>query len=282
MESDLVPYTACTVLPAQSVLVLAPHPDDEVFGCGGAILAHVRAGVPVGIVILTDGALYGDAELRKCESVAAAKLLGYGVPEFWNYLDRGLVYSDALVQRLVEKIAACAADLVYVPSPWEVHPDHRQTCQLGVDAVRLSAPGVRLVFYEVGMPLWPNVLLDITTIVAPKEAAMRCFKSQLMQQDYVVHLQALNQYRSYTLGPDVLAAEAFWLASPQELDHVLQGSVASLLATGTLHSQRLAVEAHLPVVHIGHRVFFYQRLNSWLAKVLSWRSNRHKVPMKDV
>ena len=75
-ESDLVPYSACAVLPARSVLVLAPHPDDEVFACGGAIMRHVGAGVPVSVLVLTDGALYGDASVRQLESRAAAKVLG--------------------------------------------------------------------------------------------------------------------------------------------------------------------------------------------------------------
>lgn len=278
MEPDLVPYSALATLPAKAVLVLAPHPDDEVFGCGGAIARHAGAGVAVCVVVLTDGARYGDAQVRQRESLAAAGLLGYGVPEFWNYPDRGLVCTDALVQRLVEKIALSGTDLVYVPSPWEVHPDHRQTCQLGVAAVRRSAPDVRLVFYEVGMPLWPNVLLDITPLVEVKGAAMRCFGSQLVQQDYVAHLQALNRYRSYTLGPDVLAAEAYWRVSPQELDQVLQGSVASLLASGTLNSRRLAMDANAPVVPVGRRRSFYRRLKSWLARALSWRSGRDQAP----
>ena len=233
-ESDLVPYSACAVLPARSVLVLAPHPDDEVFGCGGAIMRHVGAGVPVSVLVLTDGALYGDASVRQLESRAAAKVLGYGEPEFWNYPDRGLLYDDALVQRLVEKIAQTGADLVYAPSPWEAHPDHRQTYMLAVAAVQQSAPGVRLALYEVAAPLRPNVLLDITAQVETKSAAMYCFASQLKQQDYVTHTQALNRYRTYTLGPEVMAAEAYWLVSPQELDQTLRMSLFSLLSRGNL------------------------------------------------
>ncbi len=233
-ESDLVPYSACTVLPAQAVLVLAPHPDDEVFGCGGAIARHVKTGVAVSVLVLTDGALYGDTSVRQLESRAAAKVLGYGEPQFWNYPDRGLLYDDALVQRLAEKIAQTGADLVYAPSPWEAHPDHRQTYMLAVAAVRQSAPNVRLALYEVAAPLRPNVLLDITDLVAIKSAAMRCFESQLEQQDYAAHMQALNRYRTYTLGPEVLAAEAFWLVSPQALDHTLRESLFSLLSHGNL------------------------------------------------
>ena len=94
-ESDFVPYSACTVLPAQAALVLAPHPDDEVFGCGAAIASHVRAGVPVQVLVLTDGALYGDASTRafrrqqpsnrpvlECLSVSCQLLSFFAAPRF--------------------------------------------------------------------------------------------------------------------------------------------------------------------------------------------------------
>lgn len=211
LETDLIPYSASSCLPARAVLVLAPHPDDEVFGCGGAIAQHVKSGHPVCVVILTDGALYADANVRQRESIAAAQLLGYGKPEFWGLPDGGLHYADELAQRLADKIAQCGADLVYAPSPLEYHPDHRQAQLLATEAVRRSTPELRLAFYEVGAPLRPNVLLDISTVMETKEAAMRCFVSQLEHQNYLGHIQALNFYRTYTLGADVKSAEAFWL-----------------------------------------------------------------------
>ena len=190
------------------------------FGCGGAIAAHVRAGVPVHVVILTDGALFGDATTRANESLAAAKLLGYGEPDFWRLADRSLCYSEELMQRVVDKIVSTNADLIYAPSPLEVHPDHRQTALLAMEAIRRVLQPVRLAFYEVGAPLRPNVLLDITALLELKDAAMRCFESQLSQQNYLSQIQALNRYRSYSLEREVLAAEAFWVLSARDLDQM--------------------------------------------------------------
>lgn len=233
LESDLIPYSASLCLPAQAVLVLAPHPDDEVFGCGGAIASHVRAGIAVQVLVLTDGALYGDAATRQRESMAAAKILGYGEPEFWNIPDRGLHYADALVQRIADTVVKAGVDLVYAPSPWEIHPDHQQAQLLALEAVRRSGPGVRLAFYEIGAPLRPNLLLDITALLDTKEAAMRCFASQLQQQNYLLHIQALNRYRTYTLPAQVLAAEAYWQVSAPEYDQAMQSSLSSLVSPGS-------------------------------------------------
>ena len=225
METDLVPYQAVAQLPARHALVLAPHADDEVFGCGGAIASHLSHGVPVSVLVLTDGGRYGDTATRMAESRAAAAVLGYGEPEFWGLPDRALSHEQGLVERLVQKIVAAGADLVYAPSPWEIHPDHRQTASAAAEAVRRT--GLRLAFYEVGSPLRPNLLLDITAHADTKKKAMLCFASQLEQQDYARQISALNRYRTYTLPRGVAAAEAYLLLSAADLAATLPGLLAA-------------------------------------------------------
>jgi LmbE family N-acetylglucosaminyl deacetylase len=104
-----------------SLLILAPHPDDEVLGFAGLAGAYVRQGKPVRTVVVTDGDAYCDActlwttgsingstcnalelsnfatpaidslaEARRLESTNAAALLGRPAPEFLAYPDTGL------------------------------------------------------------------------------------------------------------------------------------------------------------------------------------------------
>jgi LmbE family N-acetylglucosaminyl deacetylase len=248
LESDLVPYQALDQIPARRVLVLAPHPDDEVFGCGGAILAHVRAGVPVQVVVMTDGSRNGQPAERMQECRAAAQVMGYGEPEFWPFADRALRCDAATVQRVVDALVASGADLLYAPSPWEVHPDHRQAAAIAAEAVRST--GVRVAYYEVGAPLPPNVLLDITSLAAEKERAMQCFTSQLGGQDYVRQIQALNQYRSYSLPRAVTSAEAFLLLSSAQLDSHLISELTRRPASLEGAAASSSLEAEVPLVSI--------------------------------
>ncbi len=226
-----IPDKAETTIRCRRALVLAPHPDDEIFGCGGAIAAHVAAGVPVRLIILTDGALFADPGVRASESRAAAQVLGAAEPEFWGYPDGGLVYGDALVARIAETLRSSESDLVYAPSPEEVHPDHRALAMAAMEAVRRVGGATRIAFYEVGMPLHPNLFLDITPHLETKRRAMRCFASQLAHQPYDIQVEALNRFRTYTLPNTVLAAEAFHLVQPDKLVPVIQ-PVAAPAATG--------------------------------------------------
>lgn len=213
----MVPYAAQQCIDAKSVLVLAPHADDEVFGCGGALAAHAAQGHRVHVIVLTDGAhgLIGAARdetiaVREAESAAAAAVLGYATPEFWRIPDRGLLSVAPLVARLAGVVDAHRPDLVYATSLREMHPDHwHLAAALRSALVQCARPGLRWAGYEVGVPLAPNVLVDITAHVGLKQRAMQCFASQLLHQRYDEHVQALNRFRSFTLGKEVLSVEAF-------------------------------------------------------------------------
>ncbi|WP_169794297.1 PIG-L family deacetylase [Thioalkalivibrio nitratireducens] len=226
MEERHVPYECVQALGRGPAVVLAPHPDDEVFGCGGAILRHVDAGDPVRVIVVTDGAAEAPpdsgsavdyARERQRESRAAGRLLGYGDPEFWGLPDRGVRYGEWLVQRVVDTLRGSGTRLLYAPSVLEMHPDHRALGMVAAEAVRRVGGELRLAMYEVGVPLRPNRLLDVTDLLPRKRAAMAVFASQIRQRDYQGHVEALNRFRSYTLGPEVEAAEAYCVATAAEI-----------------------------------------------------------------
>ena len=224
MENKLIPYLATQCIDAKSVIVFAPHPDDEVFGCGGAILRHVAAGIPVHVVIVSDGSFGAEGDKkstviakREAESLKAATILGYGEPEFWRLPDRTIAYGEALIQRIMETIELSTADLIYTPSLLEMHPDHRALAMCVIEAVRRAPSKPQLALYEVGVPLHPNLLLDISDLAERKKLAMECFVSQNQQQRYDLDIAALNRYRTYTLPAEVTAAEAYILVTAEEL-----------------------------------------------------------------
>jgi LmbE family N-acetylglucosaminyl deacetylase len=223
IEQELVPYEAQQLLISGRVLILAPHPDDEVLGCGGAIMRHVQAGEPVHVVVVTDGAFGPSGDevayrlTREREARRAAEVLGYGDPCFWGLPDRGLEYGESLIGRVRECIEEFGAEVVYAPSWWEIHPDHSALALATAEAIRRSACTCTLAMYEVGSPLHPNRLLDITDLRGRKQDAIRCFESQIARQPYHEHIAALNRFRTYTLPATILAAEAYHVLTQEEI-----------------------------------------------------------------
>lgn len=55
---------------ANTILVLAPHPDDEVIGAGGALLLASKAGVRIDVLYLMDGAA-PNHPLRVCPLITS-------------------------------------------------------------------------------------------------------------------------------------------------------------------------------------------------------------------
>lgn len=207
-EARFLPYET-SLPPSGRVLVIAPHPDDEVIGCGGAVCHHIRAGNPVHIVIVTDESGNAGA-VRRREARAAASVSGADGPTFLAFPDRGVrQHRAALARRLATEMHRHRPDVVYAPGAQEAHPDHFEVALATVGAVHSLDCALDLMFYEVGVPLAPNLLIDITEDLSDKLAALRCYASQLAQRPYDRHVAAMATFRSYTLPQAVLAAEAF-------------------------------------------------------------------------
>ncbi len=211
------------------VLVMAPHADDEVIGCGGAICVHVRHGADVRIVIATDGAQgsrrlhepgLSDGERaslrdelvrqRRREAAQAAETLGAREPVFLDGPDGKLAPTASLVGRLCELLDGWRPDMVYLPFVMDQHHDHWQTNRLLAAALPHCgdwAASLQVRGYEVWAPLVANRLVDISAVAALKRAALRAYGSQLADRDYERAVTGLNHYRALHL-PDTALREA--------------------------------------------------------------------------
>lgn len=226
MEHFFIPSQCVQLLPGRIIAVLAPHPDDEVFGCGGSLAALADSGADVHLAILTDGQKWApDVDgpaIRREESECAARILGYPLPEFWGLEDGALLDKADLAARIGAWIEDIQADTVLAPSIWEMHRDHRACAQAACEAVLNINRCVSLVMYEIGYPLAPNLLVDISARFELKIQAVSCFPSQLSQQNFGSHVTALNRYRTYSLPSHVQAAEAFCCLDQIVLAEVLR------------------------------------------------------------
>ncbi len=208
-------------------LVVAPHPDDESLGCGGVIALLSRFGLPVSVLLVSDGTgshpnsqkypAPALRDLREREAKAALSRLG-ATPESAAFLrlKDGAVPSESAPDfaHAVALVRSFLAD--YQPQtillPWrrDPHPDHRATSQIIQAALATLIGRPRLLEY----PVWaweraapednpqPHEVaafrLDISSVQAVKRSAVDAHQSQ------VTHLID-DDPQGFWLSPEVIA-----------------------------------------------------------------------------
>jgi LmbE family N-acetylglucosaminyl deacetylase len=207
------------------VLLLAPHPDDEVLGAGGTLRKHVAAGDEVSVAFVTDGRRGGRsrrapgdiAQVRMQEARAACARLGVHACDFLGAADGTFEPDGALAAAVRDLVARRRPRLLYVPGFEERHRDHLLTSALAAQAWLDTGGDWTVCAYEVWTPLRPNCVVDVTAHMDDKRAAMLCHASQLERLDYTGAMEGLARYRAALAPlPHVRFAEAFWRCTPEE------------------------------------------------------------------
>ncbi len=215
-----------------NVLVISPHPDDEVLGCGGTIRRLADAGQRVTIAIVTRGwaPLFSEAQVQQVreEARAAAAALGAADLRFLDLPVTKLAHLpehelNGALMRLVDDVRP---EWVFLPFRSDVHEDHRQIFDAALVALRPTPPRefvTRIMCYEtlsethwappgIEPPFDPQIFVDISATLPAKLAAMKCYASQLRPAPNARSLEsmeALARFRGMTIH--VAAAEAFVL-----------------------------------------------------------------------
>ena len=128
-------------LPKRAVIV-APHPDDEVIGCGGLIQALVERGTPPHVIILTGG----EGSHRGCCGISAEELIAgrhnltikaaetMGLPlshiHCLQYPDGGVALEHPETERLAALLQELKPDAIFVPHHGEGWSDHLKAAEI--------------------------------------------------------------------------------------------------------------------------------------------------------
>lgn len=217
-----------TIGASRKVLVIAPHPDDDIFGCGGVIGWHCLGGDKVKVIFIGNGEQVGDpnhqinqqlTSTRQTEATEALQQLGRVATEFWGIPDGTIRPESTLVDRL--RAVLVGVDRVYAPWFGEENDDHQGTYDLLMAALANSKLDPEIWLYEVWTPLVPNRFVPLGEMLSSKKAAINCHQSQLADRAYVEGITGLNAYRGMqaeTNGP----AEAFFATTAEKLHLLLR------------------------------------------------------------
>jgi len=211
------------------MLVIAPHPDDEVIGCGGTILKSLARGEKVFLCVVTTACPpewdEKTIEIKKRERIKASKLLGVKKTFF---LDLPTTKLDTIPKNeLNKKISTCvnsAKPDIVLTSYWgDLHFDHQAVFNATIVATRPFDTQIKKVLcYEIPSTtdltpdrkkiFSPNVFVDISKFLEKKLEIMKVYKTELRKYPHPRSIKALRLHarkRGAQIG--VNAAEAFVL-----------------------------------------------------------------------
>lgn len=176
------------------ILIIAPHPDDEVIGCGGLITRLVAEGHPPHIIILTGGenshqgcCTSSHNEIKNARRELTRNALNIlGVKEEYihelDFPDGGISATHPEADKLSCLISKISPDIIFVPHWGEGWPDHVNTARIIKDMVsddtQIYEYCVWMWYYNVWRGLnWKNA-----------------FRQTMTQEEHRLKLAAIEAY----------------------------------------------------------------------------------------
>jgi LmbE family N-acetylglucosaminyl deacetylase len=183
-----------------NLVVISPHPDDDVLGAGGTMIEAAEKGRGVFSVTVTDGRgsprkgpAISDEEMverRQKESMAALKVVGAAGGFYFKRRSSDLEGEGGkeVVKDLKGLIEWLTPAEVYLPAPYERHKTHQRVTRLTIEALRLSTASNPFLF---GYNLWggffgekKRCLRDISPFIRKKVESVLAHSTQIAYKNY--------------------------------------------------------------------------------------------------
>jgi LmbE family N-acetylglucosaminyl deacetylase len=225
--SKIETKAAETVVEWGKTLIVAPHPDDESLGCGGAIALLRKFEQIVQVLTMSDGTLSHPnsrkfpperlRDLRETEMKAALETLGVAAKEttFLRCRDRSVpneISPDfaATVATVKNFLLANQPQTIVLPWRRDPHPDHRATWQI----FKAAASQIKQRFRFLEYPIWLWEMAETADL--PQESEIKVWRLAIAEV-IVAKQKAINAHASqitdlidddphgFRLSPEVLA-----------------------------------------------------------------------------
>lgn len=144
----------------KKILILSPHADDEVLGCGGIISKYSKEGHEINVLILTNankGApeIYSEKEINQIrkEAKLANDLIGTKRLLFENLPALSLnQYPLYKISNVINKyISKIQPEVIFIPSGNDIHEDHKIIFRAAKVSMRINKKSnlKKILSYEV-------------------------------------------------------------------------------------------------------------------------------------
>jgi bacillithiol biosynthesis deacetylase BshB1 len=223
-----------------NILAIGAHPDDIEFGCAAVLIKEIKRGNAVKVLVLSRGEAgsSGTPEGREDESRKAATLMGASI----DFLDFGgdcqMQYTPENGLRIAAEIRRFQPAIVLAPNTEEnQHPDHAVVGRIARDACRFARYGgllkslpvhkvANLYFYNITQHgKRPDVVVDISDVLAEWVAAMNCHATQVSNKSYVDLQTTAARLLGVSIGVEYAAG--LYVNDPVRVEHLSDISLSS-------------------------------------------------------
>jgi LmbE family N-acetylglucosaminyl deacetylase len=202
----------------KKILVIAAHPDDEVLGCGGALVKHKNSKDEISLVFLSDGfTSRKDGKNRSKQLNLVKKYLKVKNLFLLNFKDNQLDQEPLLkiIKNLETIIKRIKPEIIYTHSDKDLNIDHQITSKATVTASRLFKNKYikKILFFEIlssteqsssfGNYFSPNYFIDITTVIKDKIKLCTFYKNEFRKIPFprsYESVKTLAKYRGNFVG----------------------------------------------------------------------------------
>ena len=225
---------------ANTILVISPHPDDDVIGMGGAMRLMAGDGKKIFSVYVTHGG--SAASRRRNEALSALKTVRASGAFFLNHASGELAGPAAAkaVRQLRKIITLLKPVEIYMPSPFERHPTHRLVTRITLRALNNMGKAPRAWGYSVwggvyGLP--GTKVVNISEAVRAKRKAIRQHASQTCDKPYDTGILGRNAYEGIFVETHARSHMA-WAETFIDMARLKKGGAADILvrAIASRHS----------------------------------------------
>ena len=219
----------------KNILIVAAHPDDEVFGCAGTVAKFIKNNWNAHLLFFTDGVsarkneknLELKIKRRKSAALRSSKLLGIKNVKFLSFPDNGLdkVKLIEVIKEIESYMDQFKPEIIFTHSNTDLNIDHEIINRAVITATR-PQPNCYvkkiLLFETLSSTEWnfsnkklnfkPNYFVDIKNTIKIKIKAIKAYKSELRKWPHprsVNGAKILANYRGQSVG--LQFAESFFL-----------------------------------------------------------------------
>lgn len=203
----------------KTILVIAPHPDDDLFGAGGTLFNAAQSNADIHVVYITDA---GDSEEQNKQiRIEMKEALSYiGVHQHYMGMKANQISltNTETINRFLSLINEIQPGCLMITFLLDDHDDHRRVNELLLSiADRIVIPPREIWAYQIYSTVIPNVVVDITDHIEQKEKSMRMLKSVKGERDWAHYVLGLNAMNCRFISTRRAAyAETFFVVPWQE------------------------------------------------------------------